>query len=103
MLFRGYTEYAMSFEVRAVLRDVNWILNAQSDFYFEIHRRFAEAGIEIPVQSSRITLERPGRPGADLPEGTVEAMPRPRRPGRVPAGNPGVDMDGDGSPDGDGR
>ena len=35
---------------RAVLRDVNWILNVKSDFYFEIDRRFREEGIEIPLQ-----------------------------------------------------
>ncbi|MEO1469736.1 MAG: DUF3772 domain-containing protein [Pseudomonadota bacterium] len=110
VLFRGYTDYAMSFEVRAVLRDVNWILNAQSDFYFEIHRRFAEAGIEIPVQSSRITLERALPTGADMPAPGDQGLSAPRlaetRSGgsvRVPAGNPGAEMDGDGGPDGDGR
>lgn len=86
VLFRGYGEYAMNFEVRAVLRDVNWILNVQSDFYFEIHKRFAEAGIEIPVQRSEIALQRmhgsaaatvepPGDQGA-VARG-IESGPRP--------------------------
>ncbi|MGF1551535.1 MAG: mechanosensitive ion channel domain-containing protein [Paracoccaceae bacterium] len=99
VLFRGYNDYAMLFEVRAVLRDVNWILNAQSDFYFEIHRRFADAGIEVPVQSSRVTIERAGgdafqeeaiaRPG-------LRAVPAASRPPAGP-GEPAIaGGDGDG-------
>ncbi|MEM6973405.1 MAG: mechanosensitive ion channel domain-containing protein [Pseudomonadota bacterium] len=97
VLFRGYSDYAMLFEVRAVLRDVNWILNCQSDFYFEIHRRFAEAGIVIPVQQTRVALEHPalptpGDPARDHPEDVAQAM--------NPAGVP--DGDGDGAGIGDG-
>ncbi|MEM6677665.1 MAG: mechanosensitive ion channel domain-containing protein [Pseudomonadota bacterium] len=118
VLFRGYGDYAMNFEVRAVLRDVNWILNVQSDFYFEIHRRFGEAGIEIPIQRSDLALTGhvAGLPAADLGErpapademagaepGTRPGAPEPHRP--APVANPrtvaaGMEGDADG---GDGR
>ncbi|MEO1459764.1 MAG: mechanosensitive ion channel domain-containing protein, partial [Pseudomonadota bacterium] len=89
VLFRGYTEYAMSFEVRAVLRDVNWILNVQSDFYFEIHRRFAEEGVEIPVQRSEIALDAGALAGRAAPPGP-SGPPAPLQPAtEVPALTPG--------------
>ncbi|MEM9782980.1 MAG: mechanosensitive ion channel domain-containing protein [Pseudomonadota bacterium] len=105
VLFRGYSDYAMNFEVRAVLRDVNWILNVQSDFHFEIHRRFAEAGIEIPVQQTRVSLERVDADHAlasPVESGTAmlsAPTPGPRR--LSPVGPAGLAEGGDG--DGDGR
>ncbi|MEM6945690.1 MAG: DUF3772 domain-containing protein, partial [Pseudomonadota bacterium] len=93
-------------EVRAVLRDVNWILNVQSDFYFEIHRRFEEAGIDIPVQRSEVALsgaipsQIPGQiadpdPGR-APGAGIARLETARRPRAVPAG---ADPDADGPGD----
>ncbi|MEO1274156.1 MAG: mechanosensitive ion channel domain-containing protein, partial [Pseudomonadota bacterium] len=100
VLFRGYSDYAMLFEVRAVLRDVNWILNVQSDFHFEIHKRFREAGIEIPVQRSEVSLQRPPAAGVvpqdEGPGATVARLEGARRPRAVPAG---ADPDADGPGD----
>ncbi|MEM8821492.1 MAG: mechanosensitive ion channel domain-containing protein [Pseudomonadota bacterium] len=106
VLFRGYSDYAMLFEVRAVLRDVNWILNVQSDFYFEIHRRFEEAGIDIPVQRSEVALsgaipsQIPGQiadpdPGR-APGAGIARLETARRPHAVLAG---ADPDADGPGD----
>ncbi|TDL84068.1 mechanosensitive ion channel family protein [Palleronia sediminis] len=61
--FSGFSDNAMTFEIRAILRDVNWVLNVQSDMNHEIVRAFAEAGIAIPVPQRDVRLIDQTAPG----------------------------------------
>ena len=64
VVFSGFGADSIDFEIRGVLRDVNWILNVASDIRYSIYERFAEEEIEIPFAQRDVFIKNIDRLGS---------------------------------------
>ncbi|MEM1277482.1 MAG: mechanosensitive ion channel domain-containing protein [Pseudomonadota bacterium] len=103
VLFRGFGADSLNFEIRGVLRDVNWILNVQSDMNYAIAEKFEAAGIEIPFAQRDIHIK-----NIDELSNGISAIGRLReelkdpetpQPPLKPPRKAGMDTDSDGEAD----
>ena len=57
VVFAGFGADSIDFEIRGVLRDVNWILNVASDIRHSVYERLAEENIEIPFAQRDVFIK----------------------------------------------
>ncbi len=110
VIFKRISTDSFEFDIRMILRDINWVMNITSEVNHAIAKRFAAEGIEIPYPQRNLWLRNPevlvqgakpadGSGSAGAPE---EATPKPEPKPTKAEPQRFDDMDADGDADGDG-
>jgi small-conductance mechanosensitive channel len=64
VLFAGFGDSALEFELRCIVPNIAQAFVVKSDLHFDIFRRLREAGIEIPFPQREVWLRSKGDPAA---------------------------------------
>jgi len=93
VVFMGFGADSLDFEIRAILKDVNYVLSVKSEMNFEIFRRFNEAGISIPFAQRDINIRDTGELGDILRRITAgKAAERKPAAGEGASARPATDV-----------